>query len=103
MREEFCLLLVRTGAGAALLGIPGEGTGDLLFVPFCVLANLPLVMGGMGMYLGLGVEEVFASFSIPMGAAIYEEPPPPHIDYLLHPPPLSVHTVDRKSVVCTDT
>ena len=44
--------------------------GDFLFLPFCVLTNLTLVLGGMGMYLGLGVEEVFVSFSILIGAAI---------------------------------
>ena len=57
-------MLVQSGAGAALLVSPGESTGDLLFLPFCVLANLTLVLGGMGMYLGLGVEEVFASFQL---------------------------------------
>ena len=70
VRAEFGLLLVRAGTGAALLGIPGGGTGDFSFLPFCVLANLPLVLVGMGIYLGLGVEELFASFSIPIGAAI---------------------------------
>ena len=49
-----------------MLGIPGGWTGDLLFLPLCVLANFPLILGVMGMYLGLGLEEVFASFSIPI-------------------------------------
>ena len=54
--------MVQAGAvaGAVFLGIPGGGTGDLLFLPFCVLENLPLVLGGIGMYLGLGAEELFA-------------------------------------------
>ena len=51
--------------------------GDFLFLLLCVLANLPLVLGGMGIYLGLGVEELFASFSIPIGAAISAAIPPP--------------------------
>ena len=87
VRAEYRLLLVWAGAGEALLGSPGGGTGDLLFLPFCVLVNMPLVLGGMCLYLGLGVEEVFASSSITIGAAISSEPPPPQIDYLLHPPP----------------
>ena len=60
-----------------MLGIPGVRTGDLLFLPSCVLSNMPLVFGGMGMYIGLGVEEVFASFSIPIGAAISAAITPP--------------------------
>ena len=62
VQVEFCLLLVRAGSGAALLGNPVWRTGDFLFLPFYVLANLPLFMGGMGLYLGLAVEEVFTSF-----------------------------------------
>ena len=58
VRAEFCLMLVQTGGGLVLLGNPGRGMGDLLFQPFCVLANLNLVLGGMGIYLGLGVKEV---------------------------------------------
>ena len=69
--------MVRAGAGAELLGSPKGGTGDLLLLPFYALANLPLVLGGMGMYLVLGVEEVFALFSILIGAAIYAAIPPP--------------------------
>ena len=53
-----------------MLGSPGDGTGDLLLLPFCVLANLTLVLGWMGMYIGLGVEEVFVSFSNPIEAEI---------------------------------
>ena len=71
------MLMVWAGSGAALLGRPGGGVSDFLFLPFCVLANLPLVLGGMGMYLVLGVEEVFALFSILIGAAIYAAIPPP--------------------------
>ena len=41
------------------MGSPGRETGDFLFLPFCFLANLPLFFGGMGMHLGLGVEEEF--------------------------------------------
>ena len=67
---------------------PGGRTGDLLFLPLCVLADLPLVLGGMGMYLGLGVEEVFTSFSIQIGAANLCSNPPPQIDYLFHLPHL---------------
>ena len=59
------------------MGSPGGGTGDLLFVPLYVLANMHLVLGGMDMYPGLGVEELFASFSITVGAAISAEIPPP--------------------------
>ena len=79
--------MVQVGPRAALLGSLGGGTGDLLFLPFCVLANLPLVLGGMVMYLGLEVEELFASFSIPIEAAISASIPP-QIDYLFHPPHL---------------
>ena len=68
-----------------MLGIPGGGTGDFLFLPFCVLSNLPLVLGGMGIYLGLGMEEVFASFSIPIEADISTAIIPPQLDYLLYP------------------
>ena len=85
VRAEYRLLLVWAGAGEALLGIPGGGTGDLLFLPFCVLANMPLVLGGMGMYLGLGVEEVFASFSIPIDAEISELIPPPASVFVASP------------------
>ena len=85
--SEFHLLLVRTGSGAALLVSPGESTGDLLFLPFCILSNLPLVLGGMGMYLGLGVEEVFASFSITIGASIYAAIPHPPAWLFVAPPP----------------
>ena len=69
--------MVRAGAGAELFGSPEGVTGDLLLLPFYALANLPLVLGGMGMYLVLGVEEVFALFSILIGAAIYAAITPP--------------------------
>ena len=90
VQSEFRLLLVRSGAGAALLGSPGEGAGDLLFLAFSVLANLNLVLGGMGMYLGLGVEEVFTLFSITIRAAI-SAAISPQLDYLLHPPHMHRH------------
>ena len=70
-------MLVREGSGASLLGIPGGGTGDLLFLLLCVLSNLPLVLGGICIYLGLGMEEVFASFSIPIVGAISKAITPP--------------------------
>ena len=47
--------------------------GGLLFLTFYVLLNLPLVLGGMDTYLGLGVEEIFNSFSISIGASISTE------------------------------
>ena len=49
---EFCLLLVCSGEGSVLSGSPGGGTGDLLFLPLCVLTDPSLVLGGVGMYLG---------------------------------------------------
>ena len=85
LRAEFRLMLVQVGAGAALLGSPGEGAGDFLFLPFCVFINLLLVLGCMGMYLGLGVEEVFASFSIPIDAEISELIPPPASVFVASP------------------
>ena len=59
VRAEFSLLIVRAGARAELLGSPGGWRGGFLFLTFGVLADLPLFFGGMGMYLGLGVMEVF--------------------------------------------
>ena len=69
-----------------MLVIPGGGMGDLLFLLLCVLSNLPLVLGGMGIYLGLGMEEVFASFSIPIGAAISKAITPPILIICCIPP-----------------
>ena len=64
VQSEFRMLLVWAGSGAALLGSPGRGTGCFLFLPLCVLVNMPLVLGGIVMYLCLVAKEVFAALSV---------------------------------------
>ena len=86
VRAELILLLVQAGAGAELFGSPGGGTGDLLFLPLYVLAKLPLILGGMGIYLGLRVEELFTSFLILIGVAISAAIPPHAWLIVAHPP-----------------
>ena len=92
VQSEFLMLLVQSQSRSALLGSPGGGTGDFLFLPFYVIAKLPLVLGGWLCIWVWGWRKYLLHFQFRLEQRFIHHPPPTPPDWLFVAPHLSALT-----------